>query len=290
MEESKDSIDRIFGNVQKFIEDLSNKSQLDSEKSDSDKPNAKLVDISKVTDTDRPTASSEEPNEEISRLKKEVKELFQMLKEVERIKEEMTELNYFMTKKEKEWLEEKRKMLGRIRIMEEEMEKAKSKKSEEVSCQQNETRMVRLEEAVMRLKESEEELRRLRRKNLVISNMPASCTNRVEDKVLSLFQDVLHVKVRPVEVQIIARHRDGGNMVLVRMRDLKDKLEVMRWKHKLRVLDREIFMDDLTKEERKIQQQVRKRVKEEKEKGNDWKIGHGKVCVSGQWIPWESVV
>ncbi|PSN31766.1 hypothetical protein C0J52_26339, partial [Blattella germanica] len=56
-------------------------------------------------------------------------------------------------------------------------------------------------------------------------------------------------------------------MILVKMRDFEEKLEVLRNKNKLRGI--ECYIDnDMTKEERSIQAALRRRAKEEAEKGH----------------------
>ena len=205
-----------------------------------------------------------------------------------KIEKEVDELKLAMEKKEKEWLCEKQKLQDRIQSLKEELRR-KEPRSEDTSLQENKTRLDRLEKEVERLKESEHELRQLRRKNLVISNVPDSDCS-VEETVKKLFHDVLKVNVQPIDVRFLARHGDGGNLVLVSMKNLREKLEVMRTKHKLRALQRKMFiMDDLTRAERETQRRIRERVKEENEKGSNWKIGYGKVCVGGQWVPWELI-
>ena len=235
-----------------------------------------------------PTASCVEESE-VSRLRVEVKELFHMIKGIGKLEEEVADLTGLIKEKEKEWRSQKREMENKMQVLEEKLKKNEPRMEETNILQINETRLDRLEKEVERMKENELELRRLKRKNLVISNMPDS-TDGVEKMVQRLFQEVLKVKVKPIEAKVIARCRDGGNMVLVCMKDLREKLEVMRWKHKLSTLDRKMFvMDDLTREERSVQKEIRERVKEEKRKGNQWKVGYRKVCMEGQWVPWEAV-
>ena len=124
----------------------------------------------------------------------------------------------------------------------------------------------------------------------MISNFPVNGLNRLDVHVEKLFKDYLGTNVSVLDVRIIGRNVNGGSTVLVSMRSLQDKLEVLKQKHKMRYLDWKMFItDDLTREERSIQRDIRLRIKEEKLKGHDWKEGYQKVKVQGDWIPWEKL-
>ncbi|PSN33771.1 hypothetical protein C0J52_23792 [Blattella germanica] len=66
------------------------------------------------------------------------------------------------------------------------------------------------------------------------------------------------------------------------MRDFEEKLEVLRNKNKLRGI--ECYIDnDMTKEERSIQATLRRRAKEEAEKGHTVRVGYRKIQINGRW-------
>lgn len=47
--------------------------------------------------------------------------------------------------------------------------------------------------------------------------------------------------------------------------------------------------DDLTRAEREVQEKVRRMLKEEREKGNNTKIGYMKLQVNDRWIKWDEL-
>ncbi|PSN42467.1 hypothetical protein C0J52_21061 [Blattella germanica] len=76
-------------------------------------------------------------------------------------------------------------------------------------------------------------------------------------------------------------------MILVKMRDFEEKLEVLRNKNKLRGI--ECYIDnDMTKEERSIQATLRRRAKEEKEKGYTVRVGYRKIQINGSQLTAEA--
>lgn len=62
----------------------------------------------------------------------------------------------------------------------------------------------------------------------------------------------------------------------------------MRSKNKLRG-ERIFIENDLTWEERSVQGEIARWVKEEKEKGRSIQIGTGRVKINGSWKKWEKV-
>ena len=76
-------------------------------------------------------------------------------------------------------------------------------------------------------------------------------------------------------------------MTRVELNTLDDKINVMKNKSKL--MGQDCFIDsDMTKRERDIQQLLRKRAREEREKGNTVKVGYQKIMINNQWVKWEA--
>lgn len=73
--------------------------------------------------------------------------------------------------------------------------------------------------------------------------------------------------------------------ILVKMNTWEDKVEVLKSKKNLK--DTDIYIDnDLTKEERRIQAEIRALAKEEKSKGKSVKIGYQKLKINEQEFLW----
>lgn len=79
--------------------------------------------------------------------------------------------------------------------------------------------------------------------------------------------------------------RESGTVVIVKLENEEAKKEIMRNKFKLKG-DRIYIENDLSWEERKIQEKINKWAKGQKEKGLEVKVGVGRVRVRGIWRPW----
>lgn len=70
---------------------------------------------------------------------------------------------------------------------------------------------------------------------------------------------------------------------------MDDKIAVMRNKNKLKGED--CYIDaDLTRQEREIQQALRTRAREEREKGNIVKVSYQKLLINDQWVNWQTLL
>lgn len=85
--------------------------------------------------------------------------------------------------------------------------------------------------------------------------------------------------------------RISGKVIIVKLGSEEEKKEAMRRKNRLK--DRkgeQIYIEnDLIWEERKIQERINKWVKEKKSKGEEVKIGIGKVKIKGLWKFWSDI-
>lgn len=130
-----------------------------------------------------------------------------------------------------------------------------------------------------------------RRKNVIVKIQLSN--NERKDKIElkkcmeKLYKDKLEVDVTVTEVVHIVETKNG-DIVKVVMASRQDKIEIMKNKHKLR--GKNIFVDDdLTKEERSMQKEIRDRAKQEKNCGKQTKIGFGKLMIDGKWISWKEL-
>lgn len=96
--------------------------------------------------------------------------------------------------------------------------------------------------------------------------------------------------VEPVEVIVLKNNKtvtDGQTRILVKLKDMKDKLKVMRNKFKLK--GRDVYIDDdLCKTDRQIQAEIRQWAKLERLKGNLVRIGYKKLKINGIWEKYKS--
>ena len=82
------------------------------------------------------------------------------------------------------------------------------------------------------------------------------------------------------------RYLGGG--YLIKLNNSIDKQTVMKNKYKLKnIVEQRVFIsDDMSKEEREIQAKIRVKAKEEKDKGQQVKIGFQKVIVNNDIWKW----
>jgi hypothetical protein len=92
---------------------------------------------------------------------------------------------------------------------------------------------------------------------------------------------MIMVKMRDFEEKLKVTWK-GRAMIMVKMRHFEEKLKVMRNKRKL--AGRECFIEnDMTRKERQIQAGIRRRAREETDKGHTVKIRYQKIQINGKW-------
>lgn len=129
-----------------------------------------------------------------------------------------------------------------------------------------------------------------RRNNLVIScktsNNPLDKKpEKVKEKAQEILKKVTEQDVSFEKATLITTSKSGRDIIAVKMNSFDEKLNIMRNKGKLRGSD--IFIDsDLTKREAEVQKKIRDKVQEEKNKGNNAKVGYKKIWINGVWRPW----
>ena len=172
-----------------------------------------------------------------------------------------------------------------IAKMNEEFQKAKiewEKKAEEWRVEKVElgNRIKKLEEKI------ERQDRDKRRNNVVIKGVQIE-GNQMEEKVEELLRDKLKI-VAKVKKGYSVKGKDDKRIIIAEMDSWENKKEVMKMKGLLK--DTNIFIEnDQTYEERKIQAELRKIMKEEKEKGRKVKMGYQKIIIDEVRYDWDPI-
>lgn len=126
-----------------------------------------------------------------------------------------------------------------------------------------------------------------RRNNIVLQGLSI---NSNDQEVLKETMVKFMEKQLNINVGIRSSTKLGEKTYLISLTDQMEKIKVMQNKNKLRRMTEEkIFIqDDLSKKDRNIQQQIRIRAKEEKDRGNTVKIGYRKLFINGIEWKWNS--
>ena len=108
----------------------------------------------------------------------------------------------------------------------------------------------------------------------------------VRKKVEKICSDEMKVKVEVTYERHLSSKSDNGQMWLIKMKNFEDKIQILKNKKKLgkKAL---YFESDLTKTERDIQWQLRRKAESERQKGNKIKIGYQKIQVNNEWVKWD---
>lgn len=164
--------------------------------------------------------------------------------------EEIKQLREEIKIKEEKWDEEKQKLLKRIDKLEQKMEK----------CDQD------------------------KRKYNIIIKGEGMVENGNRESFKSFLKERLNIEVDVANVHYKA-NTPQWKTVLVELTNWKQKSEIMQNKRKLK--GSKIYIEhDLTLEERRIQKEIRRIGKCEKEKGKKVKISYKKIVVEGINYEW----
>jgi len=82
--------------------------------------------------------------------------------------------------------------------------------------------------------------------------------------------------------------RRSGPVIVARIQREKGKKEIMKNKYKQKG-ERIFIENDLTYEERKVQEKMGRWAKEKRVGGVEVKIGRGRVKIGNRWITWEEI-
>lgn len=138
----------------------------------------------------------------------------------------------------------------------------------------------RMEKVERNLEEKEKEEKR---NNIVIRGVEIEEAG-AEKEVEKMMKDKLNIEIKVKQVEI-RNTRNNKKLAIVKIMDYEDKRKVMREKRKLKGT-RVYIDDDRTEQEQKIQIIIKKRAIEEKNNGNNVKIGFKKIWINGEEWKW----
>jgi len=126
-----------------------------------------------------------------------------------------------------------------------------------------------------------------RKENIVLRGvvMPSEIEkekDRGRDWIKELIKNKLGVECEVKEV------RRSGPVIVARIEGEEGKKEIMRNKFKLKG-ERIFIENDLTYEERKVQERMGRWAREKRVGGVEVKVGRGRVKIGNRWITWEEI-
>ncbi|XP_072377803.1 uncharacterized protein [Diabrotica undecimpunctata] len=129
--------------------------------------------------------------------------------------------------------------------------------------------------------------REKKRKNVVIQGLNID-TN--DQKLLREAVENFLKKELQVSVDVNGARKIGENTTLVELNSVKNKIEVMKNKNKLKnKTDERIYInDDMSKEEIIIQKEIRSKATAERYNGKNVKIGFQKLIIDGEICTWNN--
>lgn len=149
----------------------------------------------------------------------------------------------------------------------------------------------RIEERLKTLENAEEKRQRSEKRNNIIiksKDFDEETNNTKDDKVKAILRKI-ECKEDYTRATFIGRDKLDRGLVKVQMKTMEDKIAVMKNKSKLKGQD--CYIDsDLTRQEREIQQTLRQRAREEREKGNTVQVGYQKMLINNQWVNWTTLL
>lgn len=170
-------------------------------------------------------------------------------KEVENINQELVIMKVEMKKREEEWKAEKEELYDRIQRMEEKAERQEKEK---------------------------------RRNNIIIRN-----ANIRGEELVKQVEDFMQGRLK-IQSKIVEAYEIGDGAILAKVKNWKEKKDVMKNSRHLK--GTEIYIEnDMTLQERKIQKKLRQMARDEKEKGNEAKVGYRKLTINNKVYLWEEI-
>lgn len=213
------------------------------------------------------------PNKNIS---KEENKLDELIKMVQNLTTQTSEISVEI----KEIKDEQREYRDEIRKLKDEMEEVKQ--SNLAIRKENNELKKELKYTTDRMEKLEREQKA---NNVVIQGLTIDTYDQevIKEKVTNFIEQKLNINIKIEKTQKL-----GDKTYLVKVTSRTEKLKIMQNKKKLRLLqeDRIYINDDLTKEEMRIQREVRRKANEEKNKGKKTKVGYQKVTIDGKLWSW----
>ncbi|MGL4388825.1 MAG: hypothetical protein ACRCTJ_05485 [Brevinema sp.] len=206
---------------------------------------------------------------------------------------DMTSMREMMVELFKEWKEEmtvgllKEIKEGQNVIMSEIIKIRKEKEALEESVKKLEVKVADnniLKEKISKLEMKLEEVdKRERKNNILIKNLDLKTENKVEETKI-FFKEKLNIETK-LKIIKIWPNKNGEKNVLIKVDHWEKKKSIMKNKHKLK--NSNIYIqDDLTINERKIQQEIVERARNERKKGKTVFIKYKSLCIDGKWWNW----
>lgn len=124
-----------------------------------------------------------------------------------------------------------------------------------------------------------------RKKNIIMQGLTINSNDRniIKEEMGNFIKEKLEI-----EIKINNAVKLGNATCMLELDNLDEKIAVMKNKYKLKTVrnERVFINDDMTKEERGIQKEIRRIAKEEINKGTVVKVGYQKLIKDGQVWRW----
>jgi len=174
----------------------------------------------------------------------------ELKQELKKNREETMKLKEEFQKKEKEWEKDKEQLYSRIENLEEKIEAQEREK---------------------------------KRNNIVIKGIKINEPN-LKEKVEEFIVNNLGVNAKIADSTSIGR-QEQNRIIVAKIESFEQKIQIMKNKGKLR--NTKVFIEsDLTVKERKIQQTINEKAKEERATGSRVKVGYQKLIVDNKKYVW----
>ncbi|XP_071577672.1 uncharacterized protein [Temnothorax nylanderi] len=199
-------------------------------------------------------------------------------KDKEEIKNDIKGLMEELKRREEIWEKQKKALEEKVKIMEEKIEKLEVKGAEEKEGRELIGKMKEIERS-MEMTE-----RRKRKNNIIVKEEKVGNDKERKEEFEKLIEELDNIKGSIKEIQEIGY---GDNkMRLLRCKNWEAKRDIMKKKKELGRKYGSFLDDDLTKEERQIQIEIRKIAREKREKGKRVAIGYQKIWEDNKEWRW----
>ncbi|KAL6263061.1 hypothetical protein P5V15_005858 [Pogonomyrmex californicus] len=219
--------------------------------------------------------------EEVRELKKEMRD------QREGLKEEIKEMKAEMKKKKENWRRESEELRQEIRDMRGKVERMEmqegGKKEEEGRGGRGEKKKeeAELEGKIRNLERWREmEERERRRRNVLVKEVEVK--EGGIRKAIEKIWERMEIEARIEDIREIGK---GRGMAIVRMKDRKGKIEVM--KKKAMVRDEMVRIEDWTRKERVMQWRLEELARRERRNNRRVWVRYGRIWMKGRWWRWD---
>lgn len=243
----------------------------------------------------------------LGELLKEMREGFRELKEeLREMRESREKIREGMEEMRRSWERENEELRKRLDKLEKKMgerekggrgeerdmregDKDKKEKIEQIEIRRGE--MKELEERMKRLElEEERKKREERKRNIIIKGVKLREEGIVE--IRKEIEEIVETTGARAKVEGVRRignkNMEGRGMVWVRFASVREKIEVMKGKAKLR--DRsEWIVDDLTEKERRIDWWIKREAERNRREGRKVRVGYMKMWIDEKLWVWDEI-